>query len=147
MTHDEIRAAIAASPALLALVRAPVPDTSALAQQLSIGRKTINSTKIGVADVLGTLAPNGGPWLDAMMAIGAQNANARWAMFLIQAGDLDVGHTATRTLASALGAAVGGSVEAGITTLLALAEAPYVVPEFDVRCAIYNDDGTVRSFE
>ena len=118
MTHDEIRAAIAASPALLALV----PDTFALAAQLSIGRKAITSTKIGVADVLGTLAPNGGPWLDAMMAIGAQNANARWAMFLIQAGDLDVGHAATRSLASALGAAVGGSVEAGITTLLALAE-------------------------
>ncbi len=65
MTHDEIRAAIAADPALQALV----PDTQAIAAALSAGRTRYAETNIGVGtiiEVLGLSVAN--PVLDAIYA-------------------------------------------------------------------------------
>ena len=65
MTADEIRAAIAADPALQALV----PDSQAIADALSVGRTRWKHTDIGVGtiiEVLGLAAAN--PVLDALIA-------------------------------------------------------------------------------
>ena len=65
MTADEIRAAIAADPALQALV----PDTQAIADALSVGRTRWKHTDIGVGTIieaLGLAAAN--PVLDALYA-------------------------------------------------------------------------------
>ena len=51
MTADEIRAAIAADPALQALV----PDTQAIAAALSVGRTRYVETQIGVGTIIEVL--------------------------------------------------------------------------------------------
>jgi len=95
-----------------------------IAAVLSQGRTRVERHLIGLGDVLGGLAPNGGAWLDAMTSIGQQDPNVKWAMKLIESNTLNVGHPATRALALAVANAAGGVVAQGVPLLLALAEAP-----------------------
>ena len=139
MTQDEIRAAIVASPDLQALV----PDTGALAAALSAGRTRIESKEIGVGTILMVLQPHGGAFLDGLVALGQTDRNVFWSMVLIQAGKFDVGLPGTRAQMQALAQAMPSLNEA-FSALLALAEVADPVGEFDVRCAIFADDGTLR---
>ena len=139
MTQDEIRAAIVASPDLQALV----PDTGALAAALSAGRTRIESKEIGVGTILMVLQPHGGAFLDGLVALGQTDRNVFWSMVLIQAGKFDVGLPGTRAQMQAL-AQARSSLNEAFSALLALAEVADPVGEFDVRCAIFADDGTLR---
>jgi len=135
MTADEIRAAIAADPALQALV----PDTVAIAAALSVGRMRWKHTEIGVGtiiEVLGLAAAN--PVLDAIYA----SPDYRHVKPLLDQGrlrlDSEFVRGALQTMVPAL------LTQAQRDALVARAAVADPVSEYDVRVAIYNDDGSLR---
>ena len=136
MTHDEIRAAIAADPALQALV----PDTQAIAAALSVGRTRYVETQIGVGTIieaLGLAAAN--PVLDALYA----SPDYRHIKPLLDQGRLRLDVVAQAGMLQPL---VTGELltQAQLDALVARAKEPDPVDEYAVRVAIYNDDGSLR---
>ena len=136
MTADEIRAAIAADPALQALV----PDTQAIADALSVGRTRYVETNIGVGtiiEVLGFAAAN--PVLDALYAA----PDYRHVKPLLDQGRLRLDSVAQVGMLQPL--VTGGLLtQAQLDALIARAKEPAPVAEYDVRMAIYNDDGSLK---
>lgn len=136
MTADEIRAAIAADPALQALV----PDTQAIAAALSVGRTRYVETQIGVGtiiEVLGLAAAN--PVLDALYAA----PDYRHVKPLLDQGRLRLDAVAQAGMLQPL--VTGGLLtQAQLDALVARAKEPAPVDEYDVRMAIYNDDGSLK---
>ena len=136
MTADEIRAAIAADPALQALV----PDTQAIAAALSVGRTRWKHTEIGVGtiiEVLGLAAAN--PVLDALYA----SPDYRHVKPLLDQGRLRLDTVAQAGMLQPL--VTGGLLtQAQLDALVARAKEPAPVDEYDVRMAIYNDDGSLK---
>lgn len=136
MTADEIRAAIAADPALKALV----PDTQAIADALSVGRMRWKHTEIGVGtiiEVLGLAAAN--PVLDALYA----SPDYRHIKPLLEQGRLRLDAVAQAGMLQPL--VTGGLLtQAQLDALIARAKEPAPVDEYAVRVAIYNDDGSMR---
>ena len=135
MTADEIRAAIAADPALQALV----PDTQAIADTLSVGRTRWKHTDIGVGtiiEVLGLAAAN--PVLDALYA----SPDYRHVKPLLDQGRLRLDVIAQAGMLQPL--VTGGLLtQAQLDALIARAKEPAPVDEYQVRVAIhYNADGT-----
>ena len=136
MTADEIRAAIAADPALQALV----PDTQAIAAALSVGRTRWKHTEIGVGtviEVLGLAVAN--PVLDALYA----SPDYRHIKPLLDQGRLRLDAVAQAGMLQPL---VTGELltQAQLDALVARAKEPAPVAEYDVRMAIYNDDGSLK---
>ena len=136
MTPDEIRAAISADPALKALV----PDTQAIADALSVGRTRWKHTEIGVGtiiEVLGLSAAN--PVLDALYAA----PDYRHVKPMLDQGRLRLDVVAQAGMLQPL---VTGELltQAQLDALIARAKEPAPVAEYDVRVAIYNDDGSLR---
>lgn len=136
MTHDEIRAAIAADPALQALV----PDTQAIAAALSVGRTRYVETQIGVGTIieaLGIAAAN--PVLDALYA----SPDYRHIKPLLDQGRLRLDVVAQAGMLQPL---VTGELltQAQLDALVARAKEPAPVAEYAVRMAIYNDDGSIK---
>ena len=136
MTADEIRAAIAADPALQALV----PDSQAIADALSVGRTRWKHTEIGVGtiiEVLGLAAAN--PVLDALYA----SPDYRHVKPLLDQGRLRLDVVAQAGMLQPL--VTGGLLtQAQLDALIARAKEPAPVAEYDVRMAIYNDDGSLK---
>lgn len=136
MTADEIRAAIAADPALQALV----PDSQAIADALSVGRTRWKHTDIGVGtiiEVLGLAAAN--PVLDALYA----SPDYRHVKPLLDQGRLRLDVVAQAGMLQPL--VTGGLLtQAQLDALIARAKEPAPVDEYQVRVAIYNDDGSLR---
>ena len=136
MTADEIRAAIAADPALQALV----PDTQAIAAALSVGRTRYVETQIGVGtiiEVLGLAAAN--PVLDALYAA----PDYRHVKPLLDQGRLRLDAVAQAGMLQPL--VTGGLLtQAQLDALIARAKEADPVDEYAVRVAIYNDDGSLR---
>ena len=136
MTADEIRAAIAADPALQALV----PDTQAIADALSVGRTRWKHTEIGVGtviEVLGLAVAN--PVLDALYAA----PDYRHVKPLLDQGRLRLDAVAQAGMLQPL--VTGGLLtQAQLDALIARAKEPAPVAEYDVRMAIYNDDGSLK---
>ena len=135
MTPDEIRAAIAADPALQVLV----PDTQAIADALSVGRTRWKHTDIGVGtiiEVLGLAAAN--PVLDALYA----SPDYRHVKPLLDQGRLHLDVVAQAGMLQPL--VTGGLLtQAQLDALIARAKEPAPVDEYAVRVAIhYNADGT-----
>lgn len=144
MTHDEIRAAISASPELLAL--AQIPDTTAIAEALSVGRVKIGRTEVGpgtIMEALGVAGIPGGEFLDSLEAIGQVDRDVHWTMALILDGKLRLDLPATRAGMNRLATAVP-TLAPAMAVLMRVGEVPDPIPEFDVRCAIFADDGTLR---
>lgn len=136
MTADEIRAAIAADPALQALV----PDSQAIADALSVGRTRWKHTEIGVGtiiEVLGIAAAN--PVLDALYA----SPDYRHVKPLLDQGRLRLDVVAQAGMLQPL--VTGGLLtQAQLDALIARAKEAAPVAEYDVRMAIYNDDGSLK---
>lgn len=136
MTADEIRAAITADSALQALV----PDSQAIADALSAGRTRWKHTEIGVGtiiEVLGLAAAN--PVLDALYA----SQDYRYVKPLLDQGRLRLDVVAQSGMLQPL---VTGELltQAQLDVLIARAKEPAPVSEYDVRVAIYNDDGSLK---
>lgn len=135
MTADEIRAAIAADPALQALV----PDSQAIADALSAGRTRWKHTEIGVGTIIEVLwlaAAN--PVLDALYA----SPDYRHVKPLLDQGRLRLDVVAQAGMLQPL--VTGGLLtQAQLDALIARAKEPAPVDEYAVRVAIhYNADGT-----
>ena len=135
MTADEIRAAIAADPALQALV----PDTVAIAAALSAGRTRWKPTDIGVGTIieaLGLAAAN--MVLDALYA----SPDYRHVKPLLDQGRLRLDVVAQAGMLQPL--VTGGLLtQAQLDALIARAKEADPVDEYQVRVAIhYNADGT-----
>jgi len=138
----DIRAEISVNQNLKALI----PDTQAIADQLAATRKRVVPRLGGIGVVLEVLGPEvGATVLDALDALKSTSSPVKWAWVLITRGDLDFGSAATRGMIQALGAQqVFGPDSATIASaLLSIAEVPDVVDELDVRRAIYADDGSL----
>tara|TARA_R110001599_G_scaffold33832_3_gene108834 strand:+ start:18546 stop:18962 length:417 start_codon:yes stop_codon:yes gene_type:complete len=136
MTPEEIRAAISGDQAILALV----PDTTAIASALSDGRTRIEKRNGGIGLIIETLGPDvGSQVLDSIDALRASNNAVKWAWYLLERGDLDFGSAATRGMIQLLFAESPPVRDA----LLAVAEVPDPVSEFEVRKAIFSDSGEV----
>lgn len=154
MTPEQIRAAITASPDLQALL----PDTVALAVALSSGRTEVYprmTSARGLAELYST-GPVGAEVVlmkleGAAATMKASNDQqqkvlgsliARQLGFL--AGDgLDFGSTALRGMLDQF-VVLGILTADEVAGLKAIATRPAPVAEFDVRVAIYADDGTLK---
>ena len=89
-----------------------------------------------------TLGAVDGPiLLDTLNSLKATNAAIKWGWVLLERGELDFGSPVTRQLIDGL--IVNGALgnDQG-TKLKALAEVIDPVSEFDVRKAIWADDGS-----
>jgi hypothetical protein len=153
MTSDEIRAAITAQPEIRALLPAAEliaqAEIDAVAAALSVGRTRHRSTHVGPGTIMAVLgAAEGAALLETLttMAAAAGSVPAyvpiKWAMKIIDRGELDLGVQATRDQIAAL--AAGGVMSAASRDkLLALGAEPDPISEYSVRCAIFADDGSL----
>lgn len=151
MTAAEIQAAIKARPDLVALL----PDTAAVAAALSVGRTRYVErliTERRIMDVLGVVA--GDAFLSALEGFAAASLapdnplrpvqpGFRRALAWLKSPDgIDIGSAQARALLGAL--ATAGIVDAAhAAVVIALAAVPDPVPEFDVRRAVFADNGTL----
>ena len=125
-------------PAATLATRDPVQ----IATSASIGRTVLVATTGGIGTVLNALGPtDGAALLDTLTAAATHSAALRWAMVLVNDGALDFGAPGTRAQLDAL-ATAGIIPLAHAVALKALAERPDPVTEFDVRVALWADDGT-----
>lgn len=135
MTPDEIRAAISADPALKALV----PDTQAIADALSVGRTRYVETQIGVGTIIEVL---GLATANAVLDVIYSAPDYRHVKPLLDQGRLRLDSAFVR-------GALQSMVPALLTqeqrdALVARAAVSDPVNEYNVRVAIYNDDGSLR---
>lgn len=148
MTHDEIRAAIGADPALQALAAAG--DTQGIADALSAGRTRIGEHYASARGVLERYphGPLAGDELLAALEAFAATADptarivGRALHFLNTPEGLNIGAAATQGLIDALHAG-GVLTQVQRDGLRTMATVPDPVSEWAVRCAIYADDGTL----
>jgi hypothetical protein len=111
-------------------------DCGELARILSIGRTKLIERNIGYGTVLETLgAENGAAFLDALTALAATNSPVKWALKLLDRGELNIGSAATQAQMDAL---VTASVipQAVADSLKALAIVPDVVTPQNVQAAL-----------
>lgn len=89
---EEIQAKCA--PALIA-----ARDHDAIAAQVSAGRTRIGQRLGGIGLIMEALGPaNGAALLDQLETTAASNSAVKWAMVLINRGELDFGSQATRQM-------------------------------------------------
>lgn len=140
--RDEIKASV--SPELIAS-----RDSQQIADALNVGRTRVVSRLITERDVLAGYAD--GPVIaDAVLAkieAFAQSSHQlasvvrRASGWLTPGKGIDIGNQSTRLLLDQM--AAGGVLTADeAEKLKSMAVEPDPVSEFDVRCAIWNDDGT-----
>lgn len=148
MTPQEIRDAINASPELLALAQAG--NTQAIADALSVNRTKVVSHFASERGILERfpLGPLAGDALLTNLEAFAASAHPmasivkRALKFLGQPEGLDLGAAATQGLLDqlALGGVITADERAGLRTMATAADP---VAEFDVRVAIFADNGTL----
>ncbi len=112
LTTDEI----AAIDALL-----PERNDVQIAAILSVGRTRVQSTPISIGTVLAVMAPDGGNFLNALEALGATDANVKWALKMIEQATFDVGHPVSRAQLAAF-AEAQPTLAPAVAALLAVAE-------------------------
>jgi len=117
-------------------------EHGAIAALVSDGRARVAPRLGGIGAVMETLGAVDGPLvLDALDSLKATLPAVRWGWVLLERGELDFGSTVTRQLIDGL--VMGGVMtEAQGLAIKALAEQPDPVTEFDVRRAIWADDGS-----
>ena len=132
---DEIKTKC--SPELLAS-----QDADSIAAVVNVGRTRIVPRLGGIGAVMETLGSVDGPVvLDALDSLKATLPAVRWGWVLLERGELDFGSTVTQQLIDGL--VMGGVMtDAQGLSIKALAEQPDPVTEFDVRRAIWADDGS-----
>jgi len=135
MTVDEIRSAISSDEQLMALI----PDTQAIADELS-GRETYKVPfEIGAGGILATLGlERGNVLLDAIQT----TPGFRHVWPMIEQGRLDL---SSSLVEAGLDMLVQGEVisSSEMQQLLSLCLQPVDVSEDDVKRALWNDDGSL----
>ena len=131
--RDEI---IAKCPSALLASR----DEGAIAAAVSAGRTQLVDMLIGYGTVLDVLGPvEGAAVLDALEAAAVSVPAIKWAMKLLDRGELDVSKASTRGQIDALTGTILTPTQAA--AIKALAERPDPVSEYDVRCAMWDEHG------
>jgi hypothetical protein len=141
MTSEEILAEISSDPELSALL----PDTVAIAAAMSEGRTKPAPFEAGKGEVLNALGLECG---NAFCDYVDVTPDLRHVKQLLEAGRLRLDTPTTIDMVNGM---VDIEISRGVIfsqenadTLLMLAHVPDPVSEYDVRCAIYADDGSRR---
>ena len=117
-------------------------DCGALAAILSEGRTKLIERDIGYGTVLDTLGADvGSAFLDALTALATTSSPVKWALKLMERGELNIGAAATQAQLDAL-ATAGVMPVAVADALKGLALVPEVVTAQDVARVCWSDDGT-----
>lgn len=99
----------------------PQRNDVAIADVLSRNRVKTTTRLIGIGTILNALGPvEGAAALDALEALKAANSAIKWAFYLLESGNLDIGLPATRMQIDALVGSVFTSEQAA--ALKAIAE-------------------------
>jgi len=118
-----------------------VRDCGALAAILSVGRTKLVERNIGYGTVLEVLgAEAGAAFLDGLTALAAKSSPVKWALKLMERGELNIGAAATQEQLDAL-AAGGVMPQAVADALKGLALVSDVVTPQDVAHVCWSDDG------
>lgn len=119
-------------------------DCAALADLLSQGRDKTVERLIGYGTVLDTLGAEGGAaFLDGLVALSEASSPVKWALKLLDRGELNIGSPATQAQLDAL-AAGGVFPQVVADALKALALAPDVVTMQQVAEEMFNPDGSQK---
>lgn len=128
--HDEILSRPDCADALAAR------DCGELARILSIGRTKLVERNIGYGTVMDTLgAENGAAFLDGLTALAATSSPVKWALKLLDRGELNIGAAATQAQLDAL-AAGGAMPQAVADALKGLAVLPDEITASQVQQAL-----------
>jgi hypothetical protein len=151
MTHEEIRTAIKNTPALKALV----PNTTAIAEALSANRTKLGERLITERRIMSALGIEAGEaFLSALEAFGVATLAADHPLKAAQPGlkrvlawlktdqGIDVGDPLAQQMLTVL-AQLNIVDTASANTVKALARVADPVAEFDVRLAVFADNGTL----
>ena len=131
---DEIKAKC--SPELLAS-----RDYDLIAQTVSAGRKTVVKSLHGIGSIIEILGLEGGPSvLNSLEQLKPLNQAVKWGWILLEKGELDFGSDTTRLMIDSL--TVSSVLTAEQSNLLkSLAERDNPVSEFEIRKALWSDEG------
>jgi hypothetical protein len=136
--HDEIISRADCTDALAAR------DCGELARILSVGRTKIVEYNIGYGTVMEALgADNGAAFLDGLTAVAATSSPVKWALKLLDRGELNIGAPTTQAQLDAL-AAGGVMPQAVADALKALAIVPDVITPWQVMDAMFNPDWSAK---
>ena len=136
LLHDEILSRPDCADALAAR------DCGALAAILSAGRTKVIDYSIGYGTVLEVLgAEAGAAFLDGLTTLAATSSPVKWALKLLDRGELNIGAPATQQQLDAL-SAEGVMPQAVADALKGLAVVSDVVTAQDVARVCWSDDGT-----
>ena len=111
-------------------------DCGAIAAILSVGRTKTVERNVGYGTIMDTLgAEAGAAFLDALTSMATVSSPVKWALKLLDRGELNVGAHATQLQLDAL--AEGGAMPVAVAQALkALAVVPDVVTAQDVQAAL-----------
>lgn len=113
-----------------------IRDCGALAAILSVGRTKTVEKLIGYGTVLEALgAENGAAFLDGLTAVSASSSPVKWALKLLDRGELNIGAAATQAQLDAL-ATTGVMPQAVADILKGLAIVPDAVSPQEVQTAL-----------
>ena len=131
---DEIKAKC--SPELLAS-----RDYDLIAQTVSAGRKTVVKSLHGIGSIIEILGLEDGPSvLNSLEQLKPANQAVKWGWILLEKGELDFGSDTTRLMIDSL--TVSSVLTAEQSNLLkSLAERDNPVSEFEIRKALWSDEG------
>lgn len=119
-------------------------DCGALAAILSAGRTKLVERDIGYGTVLDTLgATAGAAFLDSLTALSETSSPVKWALKLLDRGELNIGAAATQQQLDML-ASVGVIPVEVAEALKGLAMGPDIVTPQEVADAMFNDDGSLK---
>jgi len=108
-----------------------IRDCGALAAILSVGRTKTVEKLIGYGTVLEALgAENGAAFLDGLTAVSASSSPVKWALKLLDRGELNIGAAATQSQLDALATAgVMPQAVADALKNLAIVPDPYSIQD------------------
>ena len=117
-------------------------DCGELAALLSVGRTKVIDYSIGYGTVLEVLgAEAGAAFLDGLTTLAATSSPVKWALKLLDRGELNIGAEATQQQLDALTTA-GVMPQTVADALKGLATVSEVVTAQDVARVCWSDDGT-----
>jgi hypothetical protein len=113
-----------------------IRDCGALAEILSAGRTKLIERNVGYGTVLDTLGADvGSAFLDALTALATTSSPVKWALKLMERGELNIGAAATQAQLDAL--ATAGVMPVAVADVLkGLALVPDVISAQDVQTAL-----------
>jgi len=119
-------------------------DCGAIAEILSAGRTKTIERNVGYGTVMEALGGEAGAaFLDALTSLAEVSSPVKWALKLLDRGELNIGAAATQAQIDAL-ATAGVMPVAVADALKGLAMGPDIVTAEQVADAMFNPDGSLK---